>query len=59
MDRVLLDRRNFLVAPTCGAALLLFAASRNNSNVAVPSFHVPEVSVAQAKKLLDIGTASA
>jgi rhodanese-related sulfurtransferase len=58
-DRVLLDRRNFLVALTGGAALLLFAASRNNNKVAAPSFHVPEVSVAEAKKLLDTGAAIA
>ncbi|HEV2606885.1 MAG TPA: hypothetical protein VGT79_02775 [Xanthomonadaceae bacterium] len=55
MDRVLIDRRNFLVALTGGAALLWFAASRNNNKVAVPFFHVPEVSVAQAKAMLDTG----
>jgi len=59
MDRVLLDRRNFLVALTGGAALLLFAATRNNTKVAAPSFHVPEVSIAEAKKLLDTGAAIA
>ena len=59
MDRVLLDRLSFPVAPTGGAALLLFAASRNTNKVAAPSFHVPEVSVAQAKKLLDTGAAIA
>jgi rhodanese-related sulfurtransferase len=59
LDRVRLNRRNVLVALTGGAALLLFAASRNNNKVAAPSIHVPEVSVAEAKKLLDTGTAIA
>jgi rhodanese-related sulfurtransferase len=59
LNPVLLDRRNFLVALTGGAALLLFAATRNNNKVAAPSYHVPEVSVAEAKKLLDTGAAIA
>jgi len=37
-DRVLLDRRNFLVALTGGAALLLFAATLENNKVAAPLF---------------------
>jgi len=68
MDRVLLDRipsdpvlldRRSLVTSGRGAALLLFAATRNNNKVAAPSIRVPEVSIAEAKKLLDTGAAIA
>jgi hypothetical protein len=55
MDRVRPDRRNFLIALTGGAALFLFAAARNNNRLVVPPIHVPEVSIAQAKALLDAG----
>ena len=55
MDRVLLYRRNFLISLAGGAALLLFAATRNNNPLAEPSLHVPEVSVAKAKAMLDAG----
>jgi hypothetical protein len=36
LDHVRLNRRNFLVALTGGAALWLFAASRNSNKIAVP-----------------------
>jgi hypothetical protein len=53
MGRVLQDRRNLLLALTCGTALLLFASTRNSTPPR--SIPVPEVSVAQAKALLDAG----
>jgi len=53
MDSTFQDRRNLLAAACGGAALLWLAAGRSGHS---PSeFKVPELSIAQAKVLVDVG----